>query len=563
MSVFLLIFLLSISAASAEIVEDNNLSDMDLDNQIEVYDNINNDSEDMVLKDNPDGDMVLKDNPDEDGSPYDSDLLYLNSDDSVQSNLGDMGNGKEDLSSNSVSKLCAGNENEDNAEILPKNTTLIILTPNDLKVYGQTDYSVKLLDENANPVSGAQVNFIIRNPKGQIEYDFAFTGADGIAFISLYPQTRGVYKIQASYDGDANYNPAQTVDSNIVFYEKTSFKTTKDYAYRSSDFILKLYSSSGTLLSKKKVIVSVNGKKYTKYTDSKGRISIRMPSNRRKVKLICTFSSSDYYESSQLSMQLPVYKRTVLKALVNSVLKGKCFKILLKGKDGKILKKQKVKIIVYGKTFWRTTNKKGIAYLKIRFKRNDYSVEFYYDNNGIYGPSSNSSVLNVIDPSGQFKRGLNQNTKRSVGQYFSGGGHARVSKGIRKKAKKITKNCSTKLDKAVAIFNYVKNNLDYEYYANTRYGAAKTLKLKKGNCCDHANLIVALSRAAKLPARYSHAQGCRFKKYGVQGHVWAQIYVGGRWYSADGTGYGNSLGHVSNWNTKSYHSFHSYRNLPF
>ena len=119
------------------------------------------------------------------------------------------------------------------------------------------------------------------------------------------------------------------------------------------------------------------------------------------------------------------------------------------------------------------------------------------------------------------------------------------------------------MEKATAIFNYVRDNLGYSYYANSRKGAAKTLKTKRGNCCDHANLIVALCRASKIPARYSHAKGCRFGSGLVTGHVWAQIYVNGRWYSADGTSYRNSLGHINNWNTKSYRKLHIYRRIPF
>ena len=236
----------------------------------------------------------------------------------------------------------------------------------------------------------------------------------------------------------------------------------------------------------------------------------------------------------------------------------------MKGIDGKILKGEKVHITINGKTYLRTTNNKGIAYFKVKLKRGVYATTLAYGNNSIYGPSKKSLNLEVINPSGQFKKALNQNTKRSVSKYLYGGGHARITKAIRKLAKKITKKYKTKLEKAAAIFNYVRDNLDYNYYANSRRGASKTLKMKAGNCCDHANLIVALCRASKIPARYGHAQGCRFTRSGdVEGHVWAQIYVGKRWYSADGTSYRNSLGHIENWDTRHYYSVYTYKNIPF
>ena len=420
-----------------------------------------------------------------------------------------------------------------------------------------------MFDEDDNPVSNALINFKIINPKGTYSEESSYTDEDGKAILTLNLTMRGIHNILVSYDGDENYNPAESVESNVIFYEKTGIRTPKKYAYRSSNFTIKIITSLGNILSNQKLTIYVDGVKYVKTTDSKGQVYIKMPSDKKSVNLTCSFDGKDYLVSSNMSMILPVYKKTYTKSLVFAVLKGKYFKVLLKGIDGKILKNEKVNITIGGKTYVRTTNSKGIAYFKVKVSRGAYKVKFSYGNNSVYGPSSNSSTLNVIDPSGQFKKGLNQNTKLSVKKYLYGGGYAKITKSIRKLAKKLTSKYTTKLEKATAIFNYVRDNLAYSYYANSRKGAAKTLKTKRGNCCDHSNLIVALCRASKIPARYSHARGCTFKSGLRTGHVWAQIYVNGRWYSADGTSYKNSLGHISNWNTKYYHSYHRYRNIPF
>ena len=57
---------------------------------------------------------------------------------------------------------------------------------------------------------------------------------------------------------------------------------------------------------------------------------------------------------------------------------------------------------------------------------------------------------------------------------------------------------------AEKIYNFVRNNIAYENYANTRKGALRTLTEGKGNCCDQAHLLVALLRAAKIPTYYCH-----------------------------------------------------------
>ncbi|MGZ7108545.1 MAG: transglutaminase-like domain-containing protein, partial [Methanobacterium sp.] len=51
--------------------------------------------------------------------------------------------------------------------------------------------------------------------------------------------------------------------------------------------------------------------------------------------------------------------------------------------------------------------------------------------------------------------------------------------------------------------------MGYSFYYDTRYGALGTLNNRAGNCCDQTHLVVALSRAAGLPARYVHGD-CTF-----------------------------------------------------
>jgi hypothetical protein len=120
---------------------------------------------------------------------------------------------------------------------------------------------------------------------------------------------------------------------------------------------------------------------------------------------------------------------------------------------------------------------------------------------------------------------------------------------------------STAYDTAVNLFNWVRDNIGYSFYYNTKYGAAGTLTHMTGNCCDTANLLVALARADGITARYVHGY-CHFSS-AWYGHVWAQLYVNGKWYTADATSYSNSLGVVKNWNTATYTLYGVYNTLPF
>ncbi len=166
----------------------------------------------------------------------------------------------------------------------------------------------------------------------------------------------------------------------------------------------------------------------------------------------------------------------------------------------------------------------------------------------------------------QYKKGLNEIqalTSAQLAQYLSAGGNDALNSAIRSLANNLTAGKTTVWAKANAIFTWVRDNVQYEYYANTKYKATGTLSKKRGNCCDHANLIVALCRAADIPARFSHGKNCKFSSGLNTGHVWAQIYVDGVWYSADATSSRNELGNIHNWNTNSFTLQGQYVHLSF
>lgn len=124
----------------------------------------------------------------------------------------------------------------------------------------------------------------------------------------------------------------------------------------------------------------------------------------------------------------------------------------------------------------------------------------------------------------------------------------------------MTKTLST-YQKAEAIFNWARDELEYQFYFNTRKGALGTITSGSGNCCDLSHAIVALARSIGIPARYVYGS-CKFSS-GTLGHVWAQLYVNGQWYNADASNNMNSFGVIRNWNTNSWTLKGIYNELPF
>ena len=128
-------------------------------------------------------------------------------------------------------------------------------------------------------------------------------------------------------------------------------------------------------------------------------------------------------------------------------------------------------------------------------------------------------------------------------------------------AKSITSGKTSTYNKAAAIFNWVNDNINYVCYTESQRGAVTTLTKKSGNCCDITHLLIALERAAGIPARYEHGY-CKFSS-GWCGHVWAQVYVDGKWYRADASNSRNTFGVINSWNTATATIYGTYLSLPF
>ncbi len=177
--------------------------------------------------------------------------------------------------------------------------------------------------------------------------------------------------------------------------------------------------------------------------------------------------------------------------------------------------------------------------------------------------NTNSRLPNYVSvKSWTSQTGGSTNTDSALQKYLAVTANAQsTSSTIKNLAASITKGKTTTYTKAQAIFNWVRDHVSYSFYYNTKKGALGALSSRSANCVDTSHLVVALARAAKIPARYQHGT-CKFSG-GTYGHVWAQLYVNGKWYYADAISERNSFGTIKNWNLNTYTLHGTYASLPF
>ncbi|ASA25573.1 transglutaminase-like domain-containing protein [Paenibacillus donghaensis] len=105
------------------------------------------------------------------------------------------------------------------------------------------------------------------------------------------------------------------------------------------------------------------------------------------------------------------------------------------------------------------------------------------------------------------------------------------------KAKQLTQGKTTDQEKVKAIYNYVVENVKYDYsLANsvtTDYipNIDNTLTSKKGICYDYSSLFAAMLRSVDIPAKLVMGN----TSYVAQYHAWNEVFLDGKWVIIDTT----------------------------
>ena len=404
-----------------------------------------------------------------------------------------------------------------------------IITADDININAGTSgtFSVKLTDAKGNPISGASIKFYYEGITKN-----AITNAEGIATITVDPLGKGDYPIAYYYYPTIGGNYSNSGQSYIHVSGTISIANIIDASKVVKSFI----ESEGKLPDS----VLINGESYTLaqflYLAAIATINI---------------NNGDFSDLDSKDAANPdnYNKCGNLGNLVDyiSVAQSIIDYVNANGKaPGSV--PSNVGTITFD----------GLVYAFARvvaFYGNNQQLPAYVTIKSIDSESS-QFVINRVNVKATESELANINT------YLQPTANCQVNDPtIVALAQRLTAGLSTPTQKASAILDYVIDNIAYAGYYDTTRGAKKTLTDKRGNCCDQAHLVIALFRAADLPARYVHGT-CTFSS-GPIGHVWAQVLIGDTWVVADPVSSRNSLGVIKNWNINTFTFKSYYTSLPF
>lgn len=292
-------------------------------------------------------------------------------------------------------------ESSATSKVVVKKTNTKIISSNLNMIPNMAEYySITLKDASGKPISGQNVKFTV-NGKTYAKK----TNSNGVAKVSLkFSKNKKTYKITIKFAGGNKYNSASKTNKIVVKYSsktaKLSAPTVTVTPKTSKTYTVTLKDANSKAISKQNVKIKVNGKTYTKKTNSKGQASINVKFTSLKTyKVSVSYAGSKIYKNASANGKIKVAK-TVTKFTAPTVLilpkQAKTYTATLKTSAGKVLSKHKVTLKVNGKTYTKTTNSKGQVSISVNFaSEKTYPVVLSYGGTAIYKAAKATGQIKV------------------------------------------------------------------------------------------------------------------------------------------------------------------------
>ena len=274
--------------------------------------------------------------------------------------------------------LQASNEDENKLEqSLEKNTLSttnkqkVTLKVHDVIMYynGGQKLSVTLTDQNKKPISNAKLKVSINGGTHSI-----VTNKNGVGQLNLNLKSK-TYSVTTTFDGTSIYEKA-SAKSTVTIKSTIKCGDFTKYYKNTSPYSATFYDSKGNVLKNTQVKFNINSKTYSVKTNNDGIAKLNINLKPGKY----TITAINPKTSEQVNKSLTVKSSIITKDLIMNESDGSKFNVKIVDANGNPAANKKVILKVNGKTYTRSTDKKGQIKLDINLKAGKYTITTEYDN---------------------------------------------------------------------------------------------------------------------------------------------------------------------------------------
>lgn len=287
---------------------------------------------------------------------------------------------------------------EDVGDLEVSNTTSVVSTKaktSSASVYVKnSNFDIQILDGNGNGIASKSVQVKLNSKTSNLT-----TNANGHVYFKL--TAKGTFTL--SYDFIAEGYKSLSGSKVITVVPSTTSKITGSnyvaYVGVKNPYTVSL-SAGGVKLPNKKIVFKINGKKYTKTTNSKGQATLDINLAKGTYKIKYTFNGITNAKSCSGSAKITVKQKSSTKIVWQNAIVFKhktSTPFILKYKDvrGNPIPYKTLVLKINGKTYTKKTDKNGLVTFYIKQNKGAYKCTVNSYNTNIFKKSTNTYTIIV------------------------------------------------------------------------------------------------------------------------------------------------------------------------
>ena len=211
---------------------------------------------------------------------------------------------------------------------------------------------------------------------------------------------------ETNENGENNENnPSDNPTDSTIIEPKPvvlikTYLSTPDYVIKNKYLSVTLKDSAKKLIAKQKIKLTINGKTLSATTNSKGIAKFNITNAAKTYKINLKFEGDSKFKSCSKTLDLrvigkPIY--TKLTIVETGIIKNDYLQIHLRTTAKKAISNQIIKVYLNGKTYTRTTDKKGLAKVKLNLSSKIYNLTIKYAGKANYIPTTKNIKINVLN----------------------------------------------------------------------------------------------------------------------------------------------------------------------